>query len=216
MSDQPWRLWHLISAALPTGAFQFSQGLETAIADGHISSAQDTQTWLHAQMCHNLGRVDLPIITRVYGACDANDLRQIERWDAWSIACRETDELRAEERQMAIALQQWGKSVGENWPETSGFTAQFTIAAHANGASMAETQQGYCWMWLENMCLVATKLVPLGHLSAQQILRQLAGEIEPIVKLASSIGDEDIGACMPGHLILSAKHETQPSRLFRS
>jgi urease accessory protein len=58
--------------------------------------------------------------------------------------------------------------------------------------------------------------VPLGQSAGQRILAQLAQEIPLAVDHAMGLGDEDRQAFTPLLAILSAQHETQYSRLFRS
>ena len=64
--------------------------------------------------------------------------------------------------------------------------------------------------------MAALKIVPLGQTDGQRMLLSLGGRLSAIVERASALGDDDIGAFMPGLAILSSRHETQYSRLFRS
>ena len=62
----------------------------------------------------------------------------------------------------------------------------------------------------------AIKSVPLGQSAGQRILARLAQEIPLAVDHALTLGDADRQAFTPMLAILSAQHETQYSRLFRS
>ena len=64
--------------------------------------------------------------------------------------------------------------------------------------------------------MAAVKAVPLGQTDGQRMLLSLANRIPDIVSQAIAMRDEDIGSFAPGFAILSSKHETQYSRLFRS
>ncbi|MDG2276380.1 MAG: urease accessory UreF family protein [Pseudomonadales bacterium] len=217
MTSMPWRFWHLLSQALPVGAYQYSQGLESAIVDGVVSESESAQNWLLAVLQESVALVDLPLITRVYIGIEQCNDDEVRRWDHLSIAYRETNELRREERQMGAALIEWTKSVGETVPvEVHSFTAAFALVAHNSGVSMREAVSGFAWMWLENMCLIATKMVPLGHLESQRMLRSLCEQIEPAVQRAVLLQDHELGSNSLGLLMLSARHEMQPARLFRS
>jgi urease accessory protein len=70
--------------------------------------------------------------------------------------------------------------------------------------------------WAENMVQAAIKAVPLGQLSGQRILAALAAEIPSAVDHAMQMTTENRQAFSPRLAILSARHETQYSRLFRS
>ena len=66
------------------------------------------------------------------------------------------------------------------------------------------------------MMQAAIKSVPLGQSAGQRILSRLAAEIPSAVDHALSVTDDDRQAFSPMLAILSAQHETQYSRLFRS
>lgn len=217
MTRPNWQFWQLISQALPTGAFQFSQGLETAIAQRVIADGDDVEAWLRGVLEHAIACLDLPMIARIYCAADDGDEVAVIHWDRWFLAYRETDELRSEERLMGRALVRWAEAVGEP-PSVAAesFVVNYAQLGHARGASVEGALAGYAWMWLENACLVAAKLVPLGHLQAQQILQRLGDRIDAAVEAALAQEDDALGAQTLGVWMMSAAHETQPSRLFRS
>ena len=62
----------------------------------------------------------------------------------------------------------------------------------------------------------AVKAVPLGQSAGQRILAQLSQEIVQAVAHALLVQDGERQAFAPMLAILSAQHETQYSRLFRS
>jgi urease accessory protein len=66
------------------------------------------------------------------------------------------------------------------------------------------------------MTQAALKAVPLGQNAGQRMLARLAREIPLAVQTAMALQDEDRQAFNPMLAILSARHETQYSRIFRS
>jgi urease accessory protein len=58
--------------------------------------------------------------------------------------------------------------------------------------------------------------VPLGQAAAQRMLQALARDIPGVVQTALVLPTEQRQAFTPMLAILSAQHETQYSRLFRS
>jgi urease accessory protein len=58
------------------------------------------------------------------------------------------------------------------------------------------------------------KAVPLGQTAGQRMLLDLGGQLDAIAQQASRASDPCNFA--PGLAMLSARHETQYSRLFRS
>ncbi len=64
--------------------------------------------------------------------------------------------------------------------------------------------------------LAALKCVPLGQTDGQRVLLALAQRIAPMVERAATLADEDLSSLAPGMALLSSRHETQYSRIFRS
>jgi urease accessory protein len=61
--------------------------------------------------------------------------------------------------------------------------------------------------------MAAVRAVPLGQTAAQKILLSLGSRLEELSKTAQSAEPTNLA---PGLAMLSALHETQYSRLFRS
>ncbi|MCY4531860.1 MAG: urease accessory protein UreF [Gammaproteobacteria bacterium] len=217
MNTEMIRLWQLISPSLPVGAFHYSQGLEQAVDCGWVNDAVTAETWIAGILQHSLVSVDLPIIKRVHGAWKANDEELVRHWDRVSRACRETSELRDEDRQMGMALCRLAQTLDEPMPGFNpGFPAAFAVLAVNNGISVDTTLLGYAWAWCENQVLASVKLVPLGHRRGQLMLRSLGAGLDSAVTQALACTDDSIGVTAPGFVLASARHETQHTRLFRS
>jgi urease accessory protein len=102
------------------------------------------------------------------------------------------------------------KAAGNTYP------VAFAIAAASTDASARHIALAYAFGWSENMMQAAIKSVPLGQSSGQRILARLAHEIPAAVDHALALDDTQRQAFTPMLAILSAQHETQYSRLFRS
>ena len=211
------RLWQLISPLLPVGAFHYSQGLEQAVHQEWVRDKNSAASWLHGILNHSMSYVDLPILMRAHEAWSRHCIPELLCWDRLSRACRETRELRNEERDMGMALRRLAVGLNEPMPEvTLGFTATFAVCS-ANASIEKETAAlGYAWAWCENLVSAAVKLIPLGHIEGQHILRHLGEALEDAVARALACDDEDIGRSAPSVALASGLHETQYSRLFRS
>lgn len=86
---------------------------------------------------------------------------------------------------------------------------------NAQGAA-ASALLALAFGWAENMAQAAMKSVPLGQAAAQRILTRLTQAIPSAVQQALALPDHERQAFTPGLAILSARHESQYSRLFRS
>lgn len=216
------RLLQLVSPSLPIGMYSYSQGLERAVDDGWISNADQTANWLQGLLQNGLARVDAPILARLYQAWSDNDAAAVNYWCQTLIACRETAELRTEDRQTGQALARLlvnldmpDANVWQKRPDAT-LATLFALAATHWQIDKDDALTGYLWGWLENQVLGAIKLVPLGQMAGQQLLQRLAGELPGLVAQALQLNDDEIGGSCFGLALASSRHEMQYSRLFRS
>ena len=217
------RLMQLVSPALPIGAFTYSQGLEWAVEAGWVHDADTLVDWLGGLMDDGLAQLELPVLKRLYRACEREDADAVEHWGRELYASRETRELRAEEGNRARALVTLLADLGVPQEAVAWRTAlrhcqaaPFALAAVHWRIAVADCLLGYAWGWLENQVAAAIKLVPLGQTDGQRVQLLLAGRLPAIVERAMVVGDDAIGAGAPALAIASANHETQYTRLFRS
>lgn len=219
------RLCHLVSPALPIGAFGYSQGLEQAVHSGWVHDELSALDWLQGQTRHALGTLDLPVLLRMWHAWSAGDLEQVQSWTDQLLASRETAELRAEERHLGGALARLLSGLGmleaAAWLDVTEEAAPalatlFSLAAWRWDIDPEAALCGYLWSWSENQVLAAIKLVPLGQSAGQRLLQQLIGPMPGVVAHAMALADDAIGVGVFAPLVASALHETLYTRLFRS
>ena len=85
-----------------------------------------------------------------------------------------------------------------------------------SGAPLRDVLLSFGFGWAENMVQAAMRSVPLGQSAAQRMLSRLIDALPAAVQAAAALGDDQRQAFTPMLAILSAQHETQYSRLFRS
>jgi urease accessory protein len=228
MSDSPTllRLMWLASPALPVGGFSYSEGLEAAVEAGRVTNEVQAGDWLVDQLHLALARADAPAAAQAVHAWQAHDLERATALNDWVLATRETAELRLQAEQMGRSLVEWLRNGAQaddprvpacaalapapTWP------VAFALAATLAGADARHALLAFAFGWAENMVQAAMKAVPLGQAAAQRMLERLADAIPGAVDDALARGDDARQAFTPMLAILSAQHETQYSRLFRS
>jgi urease accessory protein len=228
MSDSPTllRLMWLASPALPVGGFSYSEGLEAAVEAGRVTNEVQAGDWLVDQLHLALARADAPAAAQAVHAWQAHDLERATALNDWVLATRETAELRLQAEQMGRSLVEWLRNGSQaddprvpacaalapapTWP------VAFALAATLAGADARHALLAFAFGWAENMVQAAMKAVPLGQAAAQRMLERLADAIPGAVDDALARGDDARQAFTPMLAILSAQHETQYSRLFRS
>jgi len=205
------RLLQLASPTLPVGAYSYSGGLEAAVEAGIVKDAASAQQWIGDVLEFAIARMEAPVLLRMMAG-------EIRSWNDLFLASRETAELRAETLQMGYSLNRLLPELGLSALELEeiSFPAAFAQAASAWKIDPNDALTAYLWSWTENQVMAAIKAVPLGQTDGQRLLLALGSQIRQTVEEASSINFENLGNFAPGLAMLSSRHETQYSRLFRS
>jgi len=224
------QLMWLASPALPVGGFSYSEGLEAAVEAGLVTTEAQTAAWLLDQLQLGLARGELAVASKAFKAWQRNDIAAITELNAWVTTTREASEMRLQTEQMGRSLVEWLKN--RSLPDNKATDARvaalgalkpaptwpvaFALAAAQTGAPWRESLLSLAFSWAENMMQAALKAVPLGQSAGQRVLSQLSAAIPGAVDHAMKLMDSERQAFTPMLAILSAQHETQYSRLFRS
>jgi urease accessory protein len=200
------RLLQLASPTLPVGAYSYSHALEAAVEAGIVKDAASAEAWIGDVLSFSLGRFEAPVLWR---------LMQGERLNGFFLASRETAELRAETLQMGHSLKKLVEALGLGVVpvEEPAYPTVYAFAVERMNLDRREALIAYLWSWLENQVIAAVKAVPLGQTAGQRMLLSLGSRLEEIATQAKAAEPANFA---PGLAILSARHETQYSRLFRS
>jgi urease accessory protein len=217
-------LMQLASPALPVGGFSYSEGLEAAVEHGLVHDEASAQTWLIDQLLLVQARSDLAVLAQAMAAWAQPDVPRLQQLNDWLLQTRETHEMRLQTEQMGRSLVDWLRNQAQadaarlsicaalppTWP------VAFALALHTHHAPVREGLLASAFGWAENMVQAALKSVPLGQRSGQRILAALSAAIPEAVSHAMGLSDDARRSFAPRLAILSARHETQYSRLFRS
>ena len=232
------QLMWLASPALPVGGFSYSEALEAAVEAGLVTDADSASRWLQDQLALSLGRSDLSVVARAIAAWQHQDLARVQSLNDWVIQTRETSEIRLQTEQMGRSLCEWLRqrtpteapgadlkfcqqlTPAPTWPVAFALAVSRILpppAPRTDGLPLIrEALQSFAFGWAENMTQAAIKAVPLGQNAGQRILQSLVDRIPAAIDHALSLTDSQRQAFTPMLAILSAQHETQYSRLFRS
>jgi urease accessory protein len=218
------QLMWLASPALPIGGFSYSECLESAVDKGYVATENEASGWLIDQLHLSLARSDLPAVAQAVSAWRSGDVARIRALNAWVLQTRESSELRAQTEQMGRSLLEWLRNhttasavqIDQLASLQPTYPLAFALAASATQAAVRDCLLTYAFGWAENMTQAAIKSVPLGQSAGQRILSALSQEIPAAVDHALRVNDESRQAFSPMLAILSAQHEVQYSRLFRS
>ena len=221
------QLMWLASPALPIGGFSYSEGLEAAVNAQLVATEAEASDWLHHQLHLTQSRGDMAAIAQAMPAWACDDRTRLQALNDWVRHTRESSELRLQTEQMGRSLVEWMKNRYANdihalarihWlaAQDASYPMAFALAAMLIGATARDALLAYAFGWAENMTQAAIKSVPLGQSAGQRILARLTADIPQAVEHALALPDGERQAFSPMLAILSARHEHQYSRLFRS
>lgn len=214
-------LLQLVSPALPVGAYSYSEGLET-LAQADLLTAATLEQWLRQELAYGTIRVEAAVLVRAYQTAANADFEQLNYWNHWLSAFRETEEIRQQSWQMGRALCRLlqelhsAQTILDQCEPPSNFVIAFAVAAAAWQIDCSTAVLGYLQSWAANLVNAGVRLVPLGQTQGQQILLNLAATIEQTAATALNQADEQLECCSWGASIASMNHEMLYSRLFRS
>ena len=215
------RLLQLVSPSLPIGAYSYSQGIEWAVEAGWITNREDLRQWMLGLTETSMQYLDLPVLKRMMTAWEGLHIDELETWNDFLIASRETRELRLEEQQRGKAFSQLIVTLEPEALAYRSIIEKSQIAGYSYACcqwhiDFQQAASGLIWSWLENQILSAVKIIPLGQTDGQKLIFELSALIPKIVSRSEKLADEELGASSVALAIASARHETQYTRLFRS
>jgi urease accessory protein len=213
-------IW-LASPALPVGGFSYSEGLEAAVEWAGVRDEASALAWLSDQLHLSLAPGDLAVVAQAQRAWQAQDGERIRALNAWVLATRESAEFLLQTEQMGRSFVAWLQlhhaDAAAHFADMSAtYPVAFAFAAARSGAGVRAGCLAFAFGWAENLVTATVKTVPLGQSAGQRMLARLARQIPAAVDDALARGDDTRQAFSPMLAILSARHENQYTRLFRS
>ncbi|MEC4986138.1 MAG: urease accessory UreF family protein, partial [Oscillatoria sp. PMC 1076.18] len=148
---------------------------------------------------------------------------ELNNWNNWLSAARETKELRQQSHQMGqsllkllLDLQPKLQFLLKVIEHECNYAIAFGIAASFWQINREATTMSYLHSWLTNIINSGVKTIPLGQTAGQKLLLEMQPLILKTTAEIMTITDKEIASCSWGLSFASMEHETQYSRLFRS
>ncbi|WP_074257537.1 urease accessory protein UreF [Vannielia litorea] len=206
------RLAQWFSPGFPVGAFAWSHGLETALAEGRVDRG-GVEAWLEGVLEDGAGRADAALLAAAHGAEGA----ALAGVDALARALAPSAERLAETVEQGTAF---ARTVSALWPDRAVEALAYPVAvgraAALHGLALELTAVMYLQGFIGNLVAVATRAVPLGQTEAQAMLARLTARCEGVARQAIAGGIEGLGTASFAADVAAMRHETLYSRVFRS
>ncbi len=202
-----------LSPAYPVGGFAYSHGLESAIDRGTVANSQDTEAWISDVLEYGSGWNDALFVVAAFNALDKDELINV---DVTARSFCATSERLMETELLGQAFGNVTKGVWEL--DLGHFTYPVSIgrAARLQNLPLLLTTKMFLQAFASNLVACATRLVPLGQIDAQRLIRQLTPLCAQIAEKAKKASLDELSSTAFLGDIAAMKHETQYSRIFRT
>ena len=212
----------------PAGAYAHTFGLEAYVASGRVSDADSVEQLLRAHLQGSAGPTDAVAVVNVLQAALAKDLNRCLELDALVDAMKPALEMRDASRQMGRQTARVADALVEHPVirefarlASAGLTpchhsVVFGIAGGAHGWPLYEAAAAYLYSSTAAIVGAALRLIPLGQLKGQLIIRNLRPLIGRLADDATRKSVAEMGGFAPGLEIASMRHAAMDARLFRS
>ena len=220
-----YRLMSWLSPSYPVGAFSYSQGLETAIAEGRVTTAHELSSWLEDVAAGGMLWSDAVIFARAYDAAARSQWTRLAEIADFAIAFQSSAELKQETSAQGAAFLQvttttWSCHALHRLANALAGPCPYAVAV-ATAAAGHEVPAGdalvaFVHAAAANLVSAAMRLVPLGQTDGQRVIAALQATLSDTVARARSMPLDGLSTnCLVAD-IMAMRHETQHTRLFRS
>ncbi|RAI60757.1 urease accessory protein UreF [Roseicella frigidaeris] len=219
------RLLAWLSPAYPVGGFSYSHGLEMAVEEGRVTDRGGLTAYVTTVLRAGAGRIDGALLAAAWRAAAADDAARLDEVAQLAAAWRGTAETALEALAQGAAFTAVTRTA---WPEPrfAGFVARhpralthavaFGAAAGFQGVPLRPALAGWLAGFAANLVSAGVRLVPLGQTDGQVATAALLPVVETAADAALAADPETLGTAAPLLDLLSMRHETQYTRLFRS
>ncbi|MDV7145037.1 urease accessory UreF family protein [Tropicimonas sp. TH_r6] len=205
------QLTQWLSPAFPLGAFAYSHGLETAIADETVRDATSLERWLTVILTQGAGRSDAILLAHALRAPDqAGALADLA--EALATSRERWQETQA---QGAAFTRTVNAMTGSTVPERP-LPVALGVAAAELPLAPAQVVALYLHSFMGNLASAGIRFIPLGQSDGQAVLARLKEAIVAVAEASVEASLEDIGSAAFGADLAAIRHEEQEVRLFRS
>lgn len=219
---------HITDPTLPIGGYTHSNGLETYVQENLVHDKKTAKEFVAQVLQNSVKFNDAAFVKLAYEATQNKDLLALLALDEECQALKSAREIREASQKLGLRFIKIFKRF-ENYPlvsafekaiqntETYGhFCIVFGMFSQLLNISIEDALQAFYYNTAIGYITNCVKLVPLGQLDGQDILFELYGTMESLVKETLMLEREYVGFCSVGLDIRCMQHEHLYSRLYMS
>ncbi|MBB3964963.1 urease accessory protein UreF [Rhizobium metallidurans] len=212
------RLMAWLSPAFPVGSFAYSGGLERAVHDGLVHDAASLGDWLGAMMDHGAVWNDVVLLAesnKMRGDASAlSDVAELAEALAGSRERHQETMLLGDAFLSAAAA--WPDDVFIRLPKHVAYPVAVGAVSGAHGISAEKAIAAFLHAYVSQAVSAGIRLGIAGQKDGVAILAAREGDIALLARRAAGSTLDELGSATVQADIVSLRHETQSTRLFRS
>ncbi|RDJ10353.1 urease accessory protein UreF [Rhizobium grahamii] len=212
------RLIAWLSPAFPVGSFAYSGGLERAVHDGLVTDAHSLAAWASNLIERGPVWNDAVLLAechRCHGQPERlGELAELAEALAGSRERHQETMLLGDA--FLSAASAWPHEVFDRLPRHVAYPVAIGAVAGAHGVALEKAIAAFLHAYLSQAVSSGIRLGVAGQRDGVAILSRSEGDIASIAKRAAASTVSDLGSATIQADIMSLRHETQSTRLFRS
>ena len=222
---QKLALMQLSDSFFPSGSYTLSHGLESLVHSGTIQQSEDLISFLQLLLGNKIAPGDLVALIYAHTGSAENDIEAIRQADAQLFAQTAIAITRKTQRQSGRALLMVAQSTWQHEQlEVLASDRQFNclhpvvfgVVGNITGLTVTDTVLAFLHGLVTGILGAAIRLGILGHLQAQQILQQLAPDLEAAFNYSFTLKLNQMWSCTPMIDLAQMCHSKLSTRLFAS
>ena len=212
------RLLAWMSPAFPVGSFSYSHGLERVVHDGLVKDSAALKDWIHALIAHGSAWNDAVLLNESWRrARDGGDLVELaDLAEAMAGSLERHRETVLQGAAFLAAARAWPSPVFDRLAAETAYPVAVGAAAGAHDIAAREATAAFLHAFASNQVQAAIRLGVTGQADGVGVVAALEPAIGEIADRAASSTLDDLGSATMIADIMSMRHETQHSRLFRT
>ena len=203
-------LMQWLSPGFPLGTFSYSHGLEQAVAEGGVTTADDLRDWLTTVLERGTGRNDAILLAEAHRTDDPRAIDTLAR--ALAPSRERLLETTAQGEAFCTTVNAvWGTDL----PPMCLPVAVGAAARH-QGIALEPALQAYLHAFAAGLVSAGQRCMALGQTEAQRIVAGIAPLCLSLAQDTLALTLDDIGGSAFMADIAAMRHETLQPRIFRS
>tara|TARA_B100001093_G_scaffold325762_1_gene310793 strand:- start:116 stop:805 length:690 start_codon:yes stop_codon:yes gene_type:complete len=214
------------SPGFPVGSFAYSHGLEAAIDNKIVDSKNSLMEWLRGALLFGSPNNDAIILKEIYEATIRNDYISLKELSSLALTLNVASELTDESIVQGNAF--W-RVITSAWPHDDlsylqqhlpnnkiVYPVAVAIAAAKHEVPVLASLLAYLQAFVMNGVSAGIRLGLIGQTDGQLIIAELKNSVFKSANRSIVSAIDQLGTATLMIDLMSIKHETQTTRLFRS